>query len=149
MDHPRATPARRRARPDPLRAQADRLRRDRPGSLTPGASVPSVFTSCLASSATTHHAESDPQQCPENSYQDGVQPERPREAPPQEVETDILSVLDDENDECAAADNGCDRAGADLASWSLLNHAIRPISSDPTDIRRYITRHRVTAADRR
>lgn len=79
------------------------------------ASVPSIFTSFLASLVTTHHPNPQPPQCPEHRDEDGVQPERPGETELQEVEIDILPVLHDEDDRRCAADNGCDRAEAGFA----------------------------------
>lgn len=44
-------------------------------------SVPSVFTTLHAASVTTYHAHPEPDQCAEQRHDDGVEPQRPGEAP--------------------------------------------------------------------
>jgi hypothetical protein len=58
----------------------------------------------------THHAQSDPDQCAERRRDEGVEPQRPREVPNQEVEADPLGVLDDEDEQQPTTGDGGDRS---------------------------------------
>ena len=106
-------------------------------------SVPSVFPSFLASSVAAHDTESEPHQCSEHRHHDGVQPERPREAPPEEVDGDILPILDDEDDERCAANDGCDPAETETAiargHWAFQSHVSPRIRDHVPTKRRPIT----------
>src|SRR5450631_2813109 len=65
---------------------------------------------------TTHHAQSDPDQCTERRGDEGVEPQRPREMPNQEVEADLLGVLNDEDEQQPTAGDGRDRSSAQPSS---------------------------------
>src|SRR5215218_4281814 len=48
---------------------------------------------------TTHHTQPEPHQRPKERRHDRVPPQRPGEGPEQELESDPVGVLDDENQE--------------------------------------------------
>ena len=62
-------------------------------------SVPSVVAARLAAPMTTYDTQSEPHQRPEQCHHDAEQPQRPGEAPDQEVERDVLGVLDHEDEQ--------------------------------------------------
>jgi hypothetical protein len=57
----------------------------------------------FATSVTTHHTQTDPDNCTENGCDEGVQPQWPSEVPSQEVKPDLFGVLDDEDEQQAAS----------------------------------------------
>src|SRR3954454_11133815 len=78
---------------------------------------------------TSQHPEAHPHQRPEERRHDGVEPQRPREAEEEEVESNVVPVLDDEDEQHAEPRTRGDRTGAELSSssnvlfrWSLLAH---------------------------
>src|SRR5215218_1061789 len=82
-------------------------------------SVPSVLAALLAASMTTHHAQPEPHQRPEQRSNDGVQPQRPGEAHEQEVELDVLGVLENEDEQHPDAGERSDRPTAQPTSTLL------------------------------
>jgi hypothetical protein len=68
---------------------------------------------------SAHDTKSQPNHGTDCGNDKGVDPQRPREMPDQEVESDPLCVLDDENDEQPDSDERCDRPAAESCSASL------------------------------
>jgi hypothetical protein len=91
------------------------------------APIAAILATFLPAPVATHHAESEPHQRAEERHHDGVEPQRPREAQPQEVEPDVFGVLDDEDDQDADAGERRDRSAAQLAPaaprWLLAHDA--------------------------
>jgi hypothetical protein len=69
---------------------------------------------------TTHHAQPEPHQRPKQRRHDGVPPQRPGEGPEQELESDPVGVLDDEDQEDPDAGQRSDRPATQFAPVRLL-----------------------------
>src|SRR5829696_6270672 len=68
----------------------------------------------------THHAQPEPHQRPKQRRHDGVPPQRPGEGPEQELESDPVGVLEDEDQEDPEAGERRDRPATQLAPVRLL-----------------------------
>src|SRR5215212_11457152 len=81
---------------------------------------------------TTHHTQPEPHQRPKQRRHDRVPPQRPGEGPEQELESDPVGVLDDENQEDPDADQRRDRPATQFAPVRLL-----PVRLLPTRLNRH------------
>ena len=63
------------------------------------ASRPSVLAAPLSATMSANHTESNPHQRSNKRRDEGVEPKRPSKAPEKEVELDILSVLEHEDEQ--------------------------------------------------
>jgi hypothetical protein len=81
-----------------------------------------------SASVSAHDTKSKPHHGSDDGNDEGVDPQRPREVPDQEVESDPLRVLDDENDEQPDSDERCDGPATEpcparlAATLTLLCH---------------------------
>src|SRR4029453_19585684 len=80
---------------------------------SPRVSVPSVLAALLAALVTAHDTQPEPDQRPEDGGGQHQEPERPCEAPEQEVETDVLGVLEHEDEQQAHSGERGDRPAAE------------------------------------
>src|SRR5215212_6660917 len=69
---------------------------------------------------TTHHTQPEPHQRPKERRHDRVPPQRPGEGPEQELESDPIGVLDDEDQEDPEAGERRDRPATQFAPIRLL-----------------------------
>jgi hypothetical protein len=80
-----------------------------------------------------HDTKSQPHHGTDDGNDEGVDPQRPREVPDQEVESDSLGVLDDENGEQPDSNERCDRPATESSSarlpatLNLLCHGESPL----------------------
>lgn len=91
----------------------------------------SIFAALFAASVATHDTKSKPDQCPEDRRDDGIDPKRPREVPYQEVKSDPLGVLDDEDDKQSNSDERRDRSAAESRAVLGTGTRIRFRHDDP------------------
>jgi hypothetical protein len=86
----------------------------------------------LSASVSAHDTKSKPHHGPDDGNDEGIDPQWPREVPDQEVESDPLRVLDDENDEQSDSDERGDRPATEscsarlTATLTLLCHGESP-----------------------
>jgi hypothetical protein len=86
----------------------------------------------FSASVPAHDTKPKPNHGSDDGNDEGVDPQRPREVPDQEVESDPLRVLDDENDEQPDSDERCDRPATEscsarlTATLTLLRHGDSP-----------------------
>src|SRR5918993_2731615 len=73
-----------------------------------------------AAPVTTHHAQPEPHQRPKDRRHDGVPPQRPGEGPEQELESDPVGVLDDEDQQDPEAGQRRDRPTTQFSPVRLL-----------------------------
>src|SRR5215218_7503218 len=73
-----------------------------------------------AAPVTTHHAQPEPHQRPEQRRHDGVPPQRPGEGPEEELEADPVGVLENEDQEDPDAGQRRDRPATQFAPVRLL-----------------------------
>ena len=97
-----------------------------------GRSTSSGEAAISSASVSAHDTKSQPNHGTDDGNDKGVDPQRPREVPDQEVESDPFCVLDDENDEEPDSDEGCDRPTTQSgsprlsATLTLLRHGESP-----------------------
>jgi hypothetical protein len=95
-------------------------------------SSPTGLAALPSASVSAHDTKSKPHHGSDDCNDEGVDPQRPREVPDQEVESDPLRVLDDENDEQPDSDERCDRPATEpcparlAATLTLLCHGESP-----------------------
>jgi hypothetical protein len=86
----------------------------------------------LSASVSAHHTKPKPNYGSDDCNDEGIDPQRPRKMPDQEVESDPLRVLDDENDKQPDSDERCDRPATEsgsarlTATLTLLCHGESP-----------------------
>src|SRR4029453_2589551 len=82
-------------------------------------SAPPVLAALLAASVTSHDPHPEPDQRPQERGGQREQPERPREAPEQEIEPDALGVLEHEDEQQARPGQRGDGASPESTSLGL------------------------------
>src|SRR4030095_11606076 len=81
---------------------------------------------------TTHHAQPEPHQRPKERRHDGVPPQRPGEGPEQELESDPIGVLDDEDQQDPETGQRRERPTTQFATVRLV-----PLRLLPTRLNRH------------
>src|SRR5262252_9237296 len=91
---------------------------------------PADFAAFLAAPVTPHHTPPEPNQCPKHCGHNGVDPQRPGEAPDQEPYLDMHPVLEGEGDPYRRTDGRGDHAAGKslirLFRLTLLSHHTLP-----------------------
>ncbi len=94
-------------------------------------SPPSVFAALFPASVATHDTKSEPHQGPEDCGDNGIEPQRPREVPDQEVKSDLLGVLDDEYEKQSNSDERCNCSTTESGAVLAAGTRIRVRHNDP------------------
>src|SRR3954466_9714738 len=101
------------------------LRTRSPGTPLCRSSVSAIVAARRAAPMTAQHAHPEPHQRSNRRDHEGEQPKRPREAPEQEVEPDILGVLDHEGEQEPDPGEGGNRSPAEPGPLSF--HGTAPV----------------------
>src|SRR5262245_17397920 len=95
----------------------------------PAASGPSVVAARLPTAMTANHPEPNPHHCSDKRRDERVEPKRPRKAPEEEVEPDILRVLEHEDEQESRSDERGDSYSAQSAPPLFFHRARRAVTT--------------------